>query len=112
MEHTAPDQSRPDRAVKKTRHEILAHCKSYTLARLYAPTTHESKPHRHTNEQVIYVLSGRGEFCNGAERLRIKAGDCFSIEPDIPHCYGRLEEDITALEFFTPGREDVPLPGQ
>lgn len=51
-------------------------------------------PHRHPNEQIIYVLEGRLQAEVGGERRTVGPGDVIHIPPDVVH-------EVQALENST-----------
>lgn len=87
--------------------ELLAYTPSYTLTKLSALKGTVSKPHSHMHEQVVYILSGEGNFLIGEEIINMKAGDCIQIDADVPHTFDSVCEDMVWFEFFTPERKDI-----
>jgi mannose-6-phosphate isomerase-like protein (cupin superfamily) len=42
--------------------------------------------HTHTYDEVGYIVEGEGFAHIGDESLPLRAGSCFHLEPDQPHC--------------------------
>ena len=61
--------------------------------------------HTHPHEQIGYVIRGSLELEIEGEKHIIVGGDCFYVNPNIPHGVIALEE-TTVLDVFTPQRED------
>lgn len=80
--------------------------KTYTLNRLTGKAGPGAPLHSHPHRQIDYIVSGKGEFQVGDEKITVTAGDTIQIEPDVPHTFTRFDEDTVFLEFFTPVRED------
>lgn len=78
----------------------------YTVNLMQAKAGATAPAHSHPHRQVVYVLSGRGDFLCGEEVQTMQAGDVLMIDPDVPHTFNTFFEDTTWLEFFTPARED------
>lgn len=86
---------------------VLEHDGDFTLTKMNCLPGLGPAPHSHVHKQVIYVLSGKGIFQRGDERLNVEAGDHVAIPSNVPHTFYRVDEEICWLEFFTPGREDL-----
>ncbi|MFT3753729.1 MAG: cupin domain-containing protein [Paludibacter sp.] len=61
--------------------------------------------HEHFHSQSSYVVSGKFEVMINGEKRLLTAGDCFYIEPDVPHGAVCLEEGIL-IDTFSPVRHD------
>jgi quercetin dioxygenase-like cupin family protein len=83
----------------------VIHTGQMTVARLWLGKGAVVPLHGHINQQVTMVQSGALEFEMGGERIVLKAGDVLVIPPDVPHRVEALEES-TAIDIFTPSRED------
>ena len=79
---------------------------SYTLNLMQAKAGATAPAHNHPHRQIVYVLSGRGDFQCGEEIREMKAGDVLEIDPHVPHTFASFAEDTQWLEFFVPFRED------
>ena len=62
--------------------------------------------HSHPHEQVGMVLSGRATFYVGDEEQILEAGDCYTIPGGVPHRVVAMAEGATALDIFSPVREE------
>ena len=61
--------------------------------------------HTHPHEQIGYILKGSFEIEIDGNKNIIKTGDSFYVSPHVAHGVVALE-DTTALDVFTPQRED------
>ena len=80
--------------------------KGYTINFMQAKAGAAAPPHSHPHLQVVYILSGGGDFLCGEETQTVKPGDVIQIDANVPHTFAVIPEDTTWLEFFTPERED------
>lgn len=87
--------------------ELLVHNPEYTVVRVCISKGVESVPHQHPHAQVVYLISGHGVFDIEGRRVELEPGHCVPVEPNRFHAFYPPEEDITFLEFFVPGREDI-----
>ena len=78
----------------------------YTLNYMQAKAGTQAPLHSHPHLQVNYMLSGKGVFRAGDERIPLAPGDVLEIGANVPHTFDSVEEDAVWLEFFTPARED------
>lgn len=78
----------------------------YTLNLMSARADATAPAHSHPHRQVVYILTGSGDFQCGDEIQTVHPGDVIQIDPDVPHTFASFAEDTTWLEFFTPERED------
>jgi len=56
----------------------------------------------HTEDEVCFVLEGRGCFKVGKEVAAVEAGHLLIVPEWIPHCFHDITEDLRALVFFAP----------
>jgi mannose-6-phosphate isomerase-like protein (cupin superfamily) len=56
----------------------------------------------HTEDEVYYVLSGRGRFRAGNEQLDVRPGTLLFVEKAVKHRFFEITEDLTVLVFFAP----------
>lgn len=61
--------------------------------------------HKHPQEQLVYVLSGRLRFTCGEESFEAVAGDSFIVPGDIEHEAAALEACVV-IDVFHPTRPD------
>jgi len=56
----------------------------------------------HTEDEVYYIVSGRGQiFVNGEDRA-VKSGDIIFVAKHIEHRFHSIEEELRILVFFAP----------
>ena len=68
---------------------------------------HETNPHSHEYEQIVYIVSGRIRFTVGAETAIMEPGDMFVIPPDVMHWGENVgAETAVDLSIFTPRRAE------
>jgi quercetin dioxygenase-like cupin family protein len=56
----------------------------------------------HTEDEVYFVLGGRGNFCAGAGVKSVEAGAVLFVEKGAEHGFCDITEDLTVLVFFAP----------
>ncbi|MBV7333630.1 cupin domain-containing protein [Chloroflexi bacterium TSY] len=56
----------------------------------------------HGEDEVYYVLSGRGKFWVGGKDVSVTAGSTLFVAADESHHFHSIEEDLTLLVFFAP----------
>ena len=61
--------------------------------------------HSHPYEQTGYLVSGRIILHIGEEAHEMKSGYSWSVPADVMH-FAEIIEDSTAIEVFSPARED------
>src|SRR5512132_2190334 len=64
--------------------------------------------HSHENEQLTYILEGALKFRmgdDGAEEIRVHAGEVLIIPSNVPHQAEALEETLD-VDVFSPPRQD------
>jgi quercetin dioxygenase-like cupin family protein len=61
--------------------------------------------HRHTNEQVSYVLEGALKFWLDGKEIVVRSGEVLCIPSDMPH-KAEAVEDTVDLDIFYPPRQD------
>ena len=62
--------------------------------------------HHHPHEQLGIMLEGALELTLGDETRLLRAGDAYTIPPNLPHYARTLDEGCVVLDIFTPPRED------
>ena len=78
---------------------------SMTLARITLASGAVVPEHRHENEQIATVLSGRARFVVGDEERVVREGESLLIPADVPHSVEVLVDSVI-LDVFAPRRED------
>jgi mannose-6-phosphate isomerase-like protein (cupin superfamily) len=56
----------------------------------------------HTEDEVYYVLRGRGAIQVGEESQAVKAGMLVFVPAHVVHRFHSIEEDLTLLVLFAP----------
>ncbi|MBL8089011.1 MAG: cupin domain-containing protein [Anaerolineales bacterium] len=56
----------------------------------------------HTEDEVYYVVSGKGKIKVADEDRDVKAGSIVYVGKNIEHCFHSIEKEITILVFFAP----------
>jgi len=76
-----------------------------TLARISLAEGAVVPEHRHENEQIATVMSGRLRFVVGDEERVVREGESVLIPSDVPHTVEALVDSVV-LDVFAPRRED------
>lgn len=66
---------------------------------LYAPRGRDPQT-PHTRDEVYVLARGSATFVNGAQRLRLQAGDVAFAAAGEPHFFDELSEDFATWVFF------------
>lgn len=61
----------------------------------------------HAEDEIYYVLAGRGRFQAGASDQAVAAGDLLYVPAQEPHRFYAIEEELSLLVFFAPA-ESTP----
>lgn len=78
-----------------------------TLALHRLQPGHEPRPHRHSYEQIVYILQGEVDFHVGGEIVRLGPGGLLTVPPDVMHHAEVVgAETVLNLDVFTPRRPD------
>jgi quercetin dioxygenase-like cupin family protein len=56
----------------------------------------------HTEDEVYYVVRGRGRFRVGAEDRPVAEGTVLFVKAGVEHHFHSITEDLTLLVFFAP----------
>lgn len=56
----------------------------------------------HTEDEVYYVVSGRGEISVGEEGRAVQAGSVVYVAANVPHRFHSISEELRVLVFFAP----------
>jgi len=67
---------------------------------LPAGGTDPQKPH--TEDEVYYVVRGRGMIRVGTEDRSVQAGSTVFVGANVAHYFHSIEADLTLLVFFAP----------
>lgn len=81
--------------------EFLRHpAMSLGVYSLKAGAVDPQQPHR--EDEVYYVLSGRGQIKVGDEDRPVRAGSIVFVALGVPHRFHSITEDMDILVFFAP----------
>lgn len=58
------------------------------------------KPHH--EDEVYYVVRGRGRMRVGSEEQVVKAGSVIFVPAKVEHCFFDISEELEVLVFFAP----------
>ena len=72
----------------------------YVLA---AGAVDSQTPHR--EDEIYYVVRGRGRFRRGAEELPARPGDVLFVPAREPHHFHSVEEELVLLVVFAPAEQ-------
>ena len=64
----------------------------------------------HTEDEVYYVLNGRGTIRVEGEERQVNAGSIVFVGARVEHSFHSIAEDLTILVFFAPPRRSRTLP--
>ena len=67
----------------------------------------EAPVHRHDEEQLGYVVSGRCHFTDGERHWELGPGDCYHAPPGAPHGATAMSEGCVIIDAFSPPRAQV-----
>ena len=67
---------------------------------LPAGATDRQKPHR--EDEIYYVIRGRGRFKAGSEDREISAGDVIFVAAEVGHHFYEIAEELALLVVFAP----------
>ena len=58
----------------------------------------------HTEDEVYYVISGRGTFRADGEDRAVDVGSVIYVEAGVEHRFHSIAEDLVLLVFFAPAQ--------
>ena len=56
----------------------------------------------HEEDEIYYVVSGRGAIVVAGERRPVQAGSIVFVAKEVEHRFVDIEEDLSLLVFFAP----------
>jgi len=65
----------------------------------------------HTEDEVYYVVSGRGSIRVGAEDRAVEPGSIVFVKAGVEHRFHSIAEDLTILVFFAPAEYSLSTDG-
>jgi mannose-6-phosphate isomerase-like protein (cupin superfamily) len=75
---------------------------SLTVLRRPAGWPDDQEPH--TEDEVYYIIAGRGAITIAAERVGIQPGSAVFVAAGIEHHFEDVTEDLEVLVFWSPAR--------
>ncbi len=81
------------------------HCDNMTVSLIHLDKGCVVPEHRHANEQMSILLTGRLRFRGPDFDVTLEPGRLMHLSPDEPHSVEALEDSI-AMDLFAPARED------
>jgi mannose-6-phosphate isomerase-like protein (cupin superfamily) len=61
----------------------------------------------HTEDEIYYVVRGRGQFTNGATEAPANPGDVLFVPARQPHRFHSIREELVLLVVFSPPEKPV-----
>jgi quercetin dioxygenase-like cupin family protein len=102
-----------DRAARKAK-ELVPHGRAQTfwgenmlVSRLDFDPLAQVPEHKHPHEQFGVILSGELTLTIAGEPLVLRSGEMYIIPGNVPHSAVAGPEGFTAVEVFSPVREDL-----
>lgn len=81
------------------------HTENMTVARVELAQGAVVPEHRHPNEQILTLQTGRLVCRMDGKEIVLTSGDMLPIAPNVPHEVEALENSV-AVDIFSPRRED------
>ena len=75
---------------------------SMSLGLYVLPAGSEDSQTPHLEDEIYYVVSGRGDILVDAERRPIQPGSIVFVEKHVDHRFVDITEDLSILVFFAP----------
>ncbi len=82
-------------------HEFLRQ-PSMSLGLYVLPAGSADPQQPHAEDEVYYVVAGRGQVRVGAEDRPVGRGSIVYVEKQLAHKFHSIEEDLHVLVFFAP----------
>ena len=102
------NEDRPSHEVGPgTTRKVLSYSPNLMVCELHLQKGAVGPIHRHPQEQITYVVSGKLRYQEEGQPDQILgAGDSYVVGPNVAHG-GVAEEPTVMLDIFTPMREDL-----
>jgi len=97
---TAEIDQRRAQSGKLYREFLRVPAMSAGLYVLAAGSTDPQRPHH--EDEMYYVVRGRGRFKAGGEDREVSAGSVIYVAAEVEHHFYDIEEEIVVLVFFAP----------
>ena len=85
--------------------QVLSHSATMMLVRHEMREGWRGAAHKHPQEQIVYVISGRLRITVGGVTFDASAGDSLIVASNVEHQASALQASIV-LDVFSPARED------
>jgi mannose-6-phosphate isomerase-like protein (cupin superfamily) len=63
----------------------------------------------HTEDEVYFVVSGRGFFRTGEQQQAVETGTLIFVERSVEHRFYDVTDDLTVLVFFAPPENSLKV---
>jgi mannose-6-phosphate isomerase-like protein (cupin superfamily) len=63
----------------------------------------------HTEDEVYYVVSGRGKILVAEESRDVQSGSIVYVAKNVAHRFHSIEEELNVLVFFAPAEYSLKL---
>jgi quercetin dioxygenase-like cupin family protein len=97
----------PEEGLKR---QVLAYNSRIMLVRHYLAKGWKGTRHKHSHDQLVYVVRGAIVFSGGGQTVEMHSGDSLVAAGGVEHEAMALEE-TEVLDVFTPYREDYASSG-
>ena len=95
---------RLDHSVHDSREFFRAGSGRLSMTIVYWPAGGEDPQQPHTEDEVYYVGSGRGQIHVAGEDREVRAGSIVYVEAGVEHRFHSIEEDLRIVVFWSPPR--------
>jgi quercetin dioxygenase-like cupin family protein len=92
----------PEEGLKR---QVLAYNSRLMLVRHKLTKGWKGTRHKHSHDQLVYVVQGAIVFTGGGKTVEMRSGDSLVVAGGVEHEAMALEE-TEVLDVFTPYRED------
>jgi len=82
-------------------HEFLR-VSALSMGLYVIPARRDDPQSPHHEDEVYYVLSGRGMLTAGDQEFAAKAGSILFVAKQVPHKFHSVTEELRVLVFFAP----------
>jgi mannose-6-phosphate isomerase-like protein (cupin superfamily) len=84
---------------------------SMSMGLYVLPTGAVDTQQPHTEDEVYYVASGRGQIRVGDKDQPVQTGSVVYVEAGVKHYFHSIAEDLAILVFFAPAEYSLAKPG-
>ena len=75
---------------------------AHSMGLYLLPAGGEDPQQPHSEDEVYYIVSGRGQIRVGNEDRAVQAGSIVYVAKTVEHRFHTIEEDLQILVFFAP----------